>query len=894
MGATSHSHKQNTSWKQSNKTHKSGKHASKRSVNKKGQQTISKNVVNRKGPAVLSKKDRRNANKVRQKYIAAGGFRQPEPVGFSDNMSDVSGISSTTQFSSVSSMLSAANSSEVKYVTVLPLNSNVNILNIAVGLQNILTENANFKGQSFNTSNPNLKIIKTSITKQKLAISAISFNTHSQQEILDILKLTDHIIFVAQADQESLKFSASKTAGKKCSGDASDINTVDENGVRILELIIAQKLPNWSLLIETLCEPKQITPTIENNQRNLTLQSLARYLPSNKNNIKKVAVSSKETQVVNLLRGVIVSTPDTGAKKHARKIGSEKNLTLVNRSQLLAQHVNIIENDDEPDCCDVELTGYIKNADLDINSLVYLSKLGTFKIKSVKHAVDPTKNGRHQAIQGMQGDDFIPGDVILKPDSSKQSDLKILADIDPMDAEQTWPTEEELEMAENEASRANNAKPVNNYGIFQKKSSTIAYNAGWLDDDLEENGEDADEDWVSDEGEDMKSEGEPEPVEPAKSEMDEDDEQKSKPRIRFLNKVQVETFPIDGSDMKNTKSEDLKDEESGENLTMAERTAELERWRDQKSHQMFPDEIDTPVDRQASERFAKYRGLDSFRTSKWDENEELPLDYARIFRFKNFALARKRILKFRGEEEYCVKKNSFCTLVISSVPVNRIIQNFGSVDNVKQAFIILTSLFANEEKMSVLNILIKPSIHNQKAIKSKDLLTFQVGFRRFKARPIFSEHVRNSDKFKMVRYLPTINNERDSDVRIVMTVYAPITYPPTSVMCFDGNTLVGTGSVLSVDPNRINLKRIVLSGHPCRFNARTTIVRFMFFNPEDVSWFKPIALNTKYGRHGHIEESIGTHGYMKCIFDGKMGPMDTVLMKLYKRVYPKWSYEEIF
>lgn len=61
----------------------------------------------------------------------------------------------------------------------------------------------------------------------------------------------------------------------------------------------------------------------------------------------------------------------------------------------------------------------------------------------------------------------------------------------------------------------------------------------------------------------------------------------------------------------------------------------------------------------------------------------------------------------------------------------------------------------------------------------------------------------------------------------------------------------------------------------------------MFWNADDVKYFKPIELVTKNGLKGHIKEPIGTHGRMKCIFNEHIKNSDIVCLNLYKRVFPK-------
>ncbi|KAH9083911.1 ribosome biogenesis protein tsr1 [Lactarius deliciosus] len=315
-----------------------------------------------------------------------------------------------------------------------------------------------------------------------------------------------------------------------------------------------------------------------------------------------------------------------------------------------------------------------------------------------------------------------------------------------------------------------------------------------------------------------------------------------------------------------------------------DRQGQLESWRgrqrEERDDREFPDEVDTPRELPARVRFQRFRGMQSFRTSPWDPYENLPRDYARIFQFEDFKRTERAVRRRAEAEADTVSAGTRVTVHLKDVPREAAERMVGRP-------LVAFSLLQHEHKKSVVHFTIQRNTEYEDSVRSKDPLIL------CRVRPVYSQYAQAGSRgvnnvHKFTRYL------RHGDT-YVATVYAPILfgYQPCALLreAADANapSLVAMGSLLSPDPTRINAKRIVLSGHPFKIHKKTATVRYMFFNPEDVLYYKPIQLHTKYGRTGHIRESLGTHGYLKAHFDAPISQMDTVCMSLYKRVYPKWS-----
>ncbi|XP_020261726.1 pre-rRNA-processing protein TSR1 homolog isoform X2 [Asparagus officinalis] len=530
------------------------------------------------------------------------------------------------------------------------------------------------------------------------------------------------------------------------------------------------------------------------------------------------------------------------------------------RSYVMSQEVGYEPDADNPGTCTLLLSGYVRAHCLSVNQLVHVSGAGDFQLSRIDVLNDPVPMNERKDRNSMDSDELNSSQVMrtILPDPMNQEPLLVENTPDPLAGEQTWPTEAEIAEAD-----ADNKERKLKKKILPRGTSD--YQAAWIvedtsDEDSDNNEEGSDGMVLDEQNGDTVQDG-----------FDQSDTDEAPFNEHFDEETEADT------DMDN------------ENLTKEQIEAEIKKLKDASAvDEEFPDEVETPIGVPAKKRFAKYRGLKSFRTSSWDPKESLPPEYARIFAFDNFTKTQKHVTlevlnRDQGSMNDCLPVGSYTRLHIKHVPVD-VASKVCSLS--RKSPVIACGLLQHESKMSVLHFSVKKHESYEAPIKSKDTFIFNVGFRQFIARPVFSSDDINSTKHKMERFL---HPGRFS----IASVYAPICFPPLPVVVLKsghGETplVAAVGSLRSVDPDRIVLKKIILTGYPQRVSKLKASVRFMFHQPDDVRWFKPVEVFTKCGRRGRVKEPVGTHGAMKCVFNGVIQQHDTVCMSLYKRAFPKW------
>ncbi|ETI20222.1 hypothetical protein G647_08256 [Cladophialophora carrionii CBS 160.54] len=664
---------------------------------------------------------------------------------------------------------------------------------------------------------------------------------------LDVCKLADWVVFVLDAEQTY--------------GQEEDL---------FLKALEGQGITNVTAVVTNL-DRKVAAPK---RMRHLTDMNIAlgRYFPA----LDKLSSLDSKSDCSNLVRRLC-----TASTRGIR--------WRDDRSWMLIENVNWGPPADGATTADVTLYGTIRGKSLNLDRLVHIPGWGDFQISSVRQL---SRSGPKRKADEMDAEEPIKE---WTP-TANQDDLAELAP----------ETAEMQDVASTAATSEHKGVLLDDHHYFSDDNShippppkklpdgTSSYQAAWYLDDVS----DSDSDILDDEDRDGDVAMDAE-ADSTRSDGQDKDMHLTNAEDGDMTEAQQSEYPASEMNVDDAP------------LDAAEEARQLEEFRATRKKQAeedleFPDEIELPPDVLARERLAKYRGLKSLRTSEWNHAEDIPhqpQEYTRLLQVPEYKKSYNSVLKetLAGD----VLAGTKVEIHLRDVPVS--LQSSASAPSS------MFSLLRHEHKHAVINLTMTLHSDIDQPLKSKDEVIVQIGHRRLVTNPIFSAAGQTpNDVHKFDRFLhpgrtaiatfigpmtwgsvpvlvfrrqsTAVNNDDDDGTAPPQLVDASSNTPPASTL-----RLIGTATTLPPSSARVVAKRIILTGHPCKIHKKLVTIRYMFFNREDVLWFAALPLFTRRGRQGFIKEPLGTHGYFKATFDGKINPLDAVGVSLYKRVWPRRS-----
>ena len=667
--------------------------------------------------------------------------------------------------------------------------------------------------------------------------------------VLDACRIADFVIFLLSAVEE-----------------------VDETGELLSRAVENQGISTVLSAVQNLdlIEPPKRRPQITTSLKSY----ISHFFPEQ----EKIHSLDSHQDCSNMVRSLCTTTPK-GVKWR-----EDRSWMLVEEIQWLASGDPLTDTTGE-----VVLSGVVRGKGLNANRLVQVNDWGAFQIKQISAAASP-KSKKRKADE-MVIDESAENAILERPDEHQDDllqlapeEITIINDNDPAISEARTERrgvllDDHHYFSDDETHLPDEPKRL--------PKGTSSYQAAWFLGDMSDSG--SEDEYAVDNDNDVIMDTHALPQD----------------GLEGLDQAtQVDATEVGVSEY--PQSEMFLDHSPNEEAE------EIAAYRSRRNNQAdedleFPDEIELHPNVLARERLARYRGLKSLRTSKWETEEDRayePEEWNRLLQISNYKGAKSQAL---GEALVSgVQPGTRVHVYLQHVPLS--LRNAISPSTCLTIF----SLLQHEYKQTVVNFSMTLRSDYPNSIKSKEELIMQCGPRRFIINPLFSRLGNNPNNVhKFDRYL-------HPGQTAIATFMAPLTWGSVPALFFKHITplppsddseipetdakgikleLIATGTCKPPDRSRIIAKRVILTGHPFKIHKKLVTVRYMFFNSDDVRWFKALQLWTKRGRSGFIKESLGTHGYFKATFDGKINPQDAVGVSLYKRVFPRmaraWKVEDV-
>jgi pre-rRNA-processing protein TSR1 len=656
---------------------------------------------------------------------------------------------------------------------------------------------------------------------------------------LDACRVADFVVFVLSAEEE-----------------------VDEEGELILKSVESQGLTNAFTVVQALdkVEPAKRRPQVVGSLKSY----ISHWLPTT----ERVYSLDNRQESSNLVRSICTITTKGVRWRDQRSYMFIEDIAWPGGKSAV----------NEDGTGEVVLTGVVRGLGLKADRLVQVGDWGDFQVDKIVAA--PL-----EARKKKDGDMMVDAEEenVLERPTEDQDDLAALAPEETLMDDVTQyaasiaPTERKGVLLDDHHYFSDEEDEEARPKPKRLPKGTSKYQSAWYLEDFSDSDSDL-EDFDMEDAE----EGQSVPAHPADG---------------------VEGMDVDGKAMTEGGPSEYPQSEMFLDPSPEDEAEQIEAYRKSRKTEAeqdleFPDEIELHPNMDARERLIKYRGLKSLKQSVWETEEDRPYEPEEWQRLLEISDYKRTATKFMREAwAGGVKPGTRVNVHIRGVPLQ--------FQQSQSRPVAMFSLLRHEHKRTACNYSILLSTDHGMTIKSKTEMIVQCGARRMVINPLFSQAGNTPNNVhKFDRFLHPGQNAIASFIGPLTWGNVPLLYfqrttePSTPESPSSSNLqLIGTGTSLPPSMNRIIAKRVILTGHPYKINKRVVTVRYMFFNDADVRWFKSLPLWTRRGRSGFIKESLGTHGYFKATFDGKINPMDAVAVSLYKRVWPRparaWSAEGI-
>lgn len=291
---------------------------------------------------------------------------------------------------------------------------------------------------------------------------------------------------------------------------------------------------------------------------------------------------------------------------------------------------------------------------------------------------------------------------------------------------------------------------------------------------------------------------------------------------------------------------DWEDQEEMEDNRAEEKARRMEMHMRQDEELEFEDEVEYAAEEILREKYREYQGLKSFKSSGWNQLENLPHQYDRIYFFKRYSQTQQAALRDNLARGFAYP-GFYVRITLVGIKAE------AAAAYASKLPLVVSFLLKHERKMTVLHGKVKrnPFYEGSAAVESGKMVMVSIGFKRLVVSPLYSRCINGTEKTKSTKEVG-----EDYDNHYFCSFYGHNTFPPSPFLVFRVNPLfpsqiegapVMRGELVKCDPMHVVLERIILTGYPFKINRRRSTVRYMFFNPQDVKYFRPVEVRTKMG-----------------------------------------------